>query len=172
MHTYACLSINRQAFQFVLCHLLFNPFREGLTIAPEDATCGTHRAAGGCLAVPLSFITEVALKRKILIIVELHGPERTSLHTGLATDTKFIVDKHDTLIVPCNSLHRTGLLAGGICTVVTIDRFIIGRFFNHPYQSWAYTEPVLLLACHFTGMATHAVFLKKNQRDFPHLITS
>ena len=56
--------------------------------------------------------------------------------------------------------------------MVAIDRDKRRGPLNHPDQPRPYAKPMFLLACNFTGMTTHAIALKKCQRDLPHLFSS
>ena len=99
-----------------------NPLHHMAHAAKDDAPGRTHGGTGRTSALPLSLNTHVTFYGKIMIVVKLHGPERTSLHTCLTANTKIRVDEHNTLAVSADGIHRAGPFAGGIRTVVTIDR--------------------------------------------------
>jgi hypothetical protein len=105
------------------------------------------------------FHTKVTLHCCFSIVIELHGSKRTGLHAFPAADTSFFIDEHDPLIVPEDRFYRTRILTGRLRAMVAVYGYEIRGLLNHPHQPGAHAEPVLLLACYFTGMASHAIRL-------------
>ena len=95
-----------------------------------------------------------------LVIVILHGTERTGFHTFLAANAKLTVNENDTPIVAHNSLYRAHILTRCVGAMVTINRFKIRGIFNDPHKPGAYAQAVLLFASHLTTMTAHTVIFE------------
>jgi hypothetical protein len=76
-------------------------------IPPKYALCGAGLAAGRTLTAFEPGNTEFALYRNFGLIVKLHRPKGTGLEAFAAANTKLIVDKHQSALIPDNRFHRT-----------------------------------------------------------------
>jgi hypothetical protein len=114
------------------------------------------------------FNTEITLYCYFLIIIKLHSPERTGPDAFLAANAQLLIDEYDSPLIPGNRFYWARILAGGLRTMVAIEGDKGGGSFNHPDQPWTHAKPMFLLACHLTGMTTHTIILKKDQRNLFH----
>ena len=148
-----------------------NSFMQLSGITPKYTVGSTGFDTGGLFVVLKPFNAQITLHGDFPDIIELHRTKGACLQTFLASDAKIVVDEHYTAHIPADGLHRAGFTTGCVGAVVTINRNKIGCVFYHTHQPGPNAQSVFLFTGDFTGMAPHAVFFKKHQRNFFHLFS-
>jgi hypothetical protein len=107
--------------------------------------------------------TKITFNGHLALLFELHGTEGAGFYAIPAPDAEICVDQDHALLVSRNGLHRTGIPAGRLGAVVTVDGDILVTGLNNGYHSRAHTQSVLLLAGDLAGVAAHTVFFSDNE---------
>jgi hypothetical protein len=110
-----------------------------------------------------SLYTEIAFHGHLALLFELHGPEGAGFYAIPAPDAEIFVDQDHALLVSGYGLHRTGIPARRLGTVVTVDGDIFITGLNNGYNTRAHAQSMLLLAGDLAGVAAHTVLFSDDE---------